>query len=153
MNNVLIKFLQELFQRLATKSPKFFKVWQIILVIVTGLTGLPEILKWLNITLPPDLSILANKTVAIASAAALFMAALTSKEKPVGVTSGGDVIKKTDEGKLPFTHDQEKRSAARHDLKEVEVKPKNESIRQNSKQDGPKKAPVKRKITVKKPNK
>lgn len=120
-NPMVIKFIQEFFQRLFTKSPKFFRVWQLLLSIATIVTGLPELLQYLHITLPPSLAILENQTVSIATSAALLMTLLTTQSKPVGVTTTGEVIKKTNETKLPFTATAEQKSAEKKNVPDVQV--------------------------------
>lgn len=73
----VLAFLQEIVARLKAKSPAFFKVINWIAAITTVLTGLPGLLIQLGITLTPALTILENKTVAIASMAALLISKLT----------------------------------------------------------------------------
>lgn len=114
-NNQLINFLQELIQRFATKSPKFFRVWQLLLSVLTAVTGLPEALQALHITLPGSLSILQNSTVAWASSAALVMSMLTTQSKPTAVKEDGTLLKETDAAKLPFTAANEVKTAAKKD--------------------------------------
>ena len=101
--NPLLAFLQEFFQRLSTKSPKFFRVIQLITAITTIITGLPEFLKMFNIALPQALSALENKTIAIATMTAFLISKLTTQSTPVAQTESGQVLKTTNEEKLPFT--------------------------------------------------
>lgn len=119
---MLLAFLKELFQRFATKSPKFFKVWQWVFGTLTAVTGIPELLNSFNITLPSALSIFENKAVAFASAGAFFMSLLTTQSKPIGVTEVGDIVKKTNEDKLPFTAQSEIKTAEKLGVTEIPVK-------------------------------
>lgn len=74
----LLDFLKEMIHRFGMKSPKFFRVWQIIFLAATLLTGLPELLTELGVKELPDWAqALSTKTVAIASAVAFVMAKLT----------------------------------------------------------------------------
>jgi hypothetical protein len=109
--NPMITFLQELFLRLSTKSPKFFKVIQLVSAIAAAVTGLPGLFQELNITLPAWAVILQNKSVAWASATSLFISLLTAQSKPVSKTEDGVILKKTDETKLPFTANSEQKAA------------------------------------------
>jgi hypothetical protein len=113
-NNVLVAFLQELLQRFATKSPKFFRIWQLVLSIVTAVTGLPETLQMLGITLPPSLCFFENKIVAACTAGAFFMSLLTTQSKPVAIMENGELLKKTNEKQLPFTAEMEHRAAVKN---------------------------------------
>lgn len=82
MNNTpdVWAFLKELVQRLGQKMPAFFTVLAWISGIVTFITGLPEILTQLGITLPEAMQVIANKTIAIASSVGLFISLLTVKD-------------------------------------------------------------------------
>lgn len=106
--NMLIAFLQELLQRFFTKSPKFFRIWQMITAIAAAITGIPETLAYFNITLPPALSIFENKFIAAVSTGMFIMSAMTSQSKIAG-TRNGEPVKQTDACALPFTAAQEKK--------------------------------------------
>jgi hypothetical protein len=101
--NALILFLQEIFSRLKTKSPTFFKVWQTIAGIVTAVTGLPGFLAMFNIVLPPALTILENKIVGAAAAGVLFMSLMPTQAPAAAISTDGCLLKTTDDKKLPFT--------------------------------------------------
>lgn len=110
---MLLAFLQELFKRFATKSPTFFRIWQIVFAVVSAATGIPELLQWFGVDLPPQLDFLANKVIATASTVGYLMAALTTQSTTVGVTHEGEVVKKTNEVRLPFTAATEAKAAAK----------------------------------------
>lgn len=122
----ILTFLQENLQRLFTKSPMFFKIWTLIAGVFVLITGIPELLN----ALPFDLHIPdvwnERTTIAVkwASRAAAAMALLTTKGIPVGITPGGNVLKVTNETKLPFTAALEKKSAEKNIISEMEVKVK-----------------------------
>lgn len=102
-NNLLMQFLQEIFLRFKAKSPTFFVWWQRIAMIVGAVTGLPEFLAQFNIVLPPSLTILENKTIAICSMVALFMSLMPAQSTTVAISEEGELLKKTDHEKMPFT--------------------------------------------------
>lgn len=102
-NNLFVAFLKELFQRFSTKSPKFFRIFQLLSGVCTALTGLPEFLQMMGINLPPELTVLQNKAVAYASMGVLFTSLMTTQSKPMGTKEDGSILKQTDENKLPFT--------------------------------------------------
>lgn len=101
--NLLISFLQELLQRFFTKSPKFFRIWQLITAIATAITGLPEALVYFGVTLPPSIAFFENKIIAAISTGMFIMSALTTQSKAVGSTFNSQPTKVTDSVKLPFT--------------------------------------------------
>lgn len=109
--NMTIAFLQELLQRLFTKSPLFFRIWQWISGLTAIVTGLPATLAWFGITLPPSMLMLQNKAVTYAALGALLMSKLTTQSKAAGVLPGGDLVKKTDTAALPFTAANEQKKA------------------------------------------
>lgn len=123
-NANVLTFLQELVKRFSTKSPLFFKVWIFISTTLVLITGIPEFLTVANIHIPDLWNEHVTRAVAWASRAALFMSLLTTQSKSVGVTSDtGTVIKATNEKLLPFTAAVEQKSAEKHSVDEVEVKP------------------------------
>lgn len=115
-NNLFIQFIIELFQRVATKSPKFFQIWQWISGLLAAITGLPEVIKYVSakagIDLPAVFTTFENKYIGLVSTGAFIMAFLTTASKPAVVTTTG-VLKQTDEKVLPFTATQELKSAVK----------------------------------------
>lgn len=109
-NNQFLNFVAELIKRFATKSPKFFKVLQIILGAVTAVTGLPELLTWLSIPLPAWMTYLSNSGVAWATLSAFLMALLPADTPVVAQTQDGTQLKATNEAKLPFTAKAEEKA-------------------------------------------
>ena len=112
---LLLKFFQETLNRLFTKSPKFYKIWQLISSALLLISGVPYLLVQLGIVLPEPFATLASKAVTFAAAAALFMSMLSTQSKTVAVTNEGDLLKKTDEIKLPFTAQSEIKQANKED--------------------------------------
>jgi hypothetical protein len=74
-------FLLELVARLFSQNPTFFRVIQILSAITVIITGLPDFLSSIGVSLPENLLILENKTIAIASIVAMIIAQLPKKDK------------------------------------------------------------------------
>lgn len=100
-----IKFFAELVSRLFSKTPAFFKVIQVISTIVVVVTGLPGLLESIGITLPPALTALESKVVAIAGVVSLFISSLPVTT-PVA-TSGQATASSA---ALPFTATKENKA-------------------------------------------
>lgn len=118
-NNQVLNFLQENLQRIFIKSPLFFRIWQIVSGAAVLITGLPDFLNQFDIVLPEAWQALASKGIAWASSGMFFMTLLTTQSKPVAITETGEVLKKTDESKLPFTAKNEGKVADKIPLTEV----------------------------------
>jgi hypothetical protein len=103
MNNLFLSWLQENIQRFFTSSPLFFKWWQRISYALILITAVPEFLQMFDVELPPPFNTYLSKAVMFCSIGILWMARLASQSVPVAVTNTGEVLKKTDETKLPFT--------------------------------------------------
>lgn len=102
--NPLVTFLGEIFSRIFSKSPLFFKVWTWASSLVVAVSGLPALLTYLNVTLPPALTIFENKTLGIAASVALFMSLMPVQSPVISVNKAtGVTTKATDESSLPFT--------------------------------------------------
>lgn len=108
--NPLIQWIAEMFQRLISKSPTFFKVWKIIAGIPFLIIALPNALQVLNIHLPQVFSTHIQDIVGWASTAMLFMSFLPTQSTATGVDKDGNILKKTNEDKLPFTVAQEQKA-------------------------------------------
>jgi hypothetical protein len=76
---VIGDFLLQIIKRLTLESPKFFKVFQIIGIVASLITGIPEFLELIGVHLPQSIAFFANKTIAIAGSVVVFMATLTVK--------------------------------------------------------------------------
>lgn len=94
-NGSFLDFFKELFQRLFTKSPTFFKIFSWISALAAALTGIPDFLKTFSIILPAPWDVLSNKVIAIASLAVFIMSNLTVKDATQIATAPDD--------KLPLT--------------------------------------------------
>lgn len=121
MNSQLLNWIKELMSRLSSETPKFFKVLQVIAGVITLVAGLPEIMHQNNLEFPALWSPYANKIISLCGGLTLLIAQLSTKSTLVGVQASGDVLKKTDEKKLPFTAKQEQKSADKHGLDEVKI--------------------------------
>ena len=113
-NNVFFAFFVETLQRLRTRSPLFFQVWQWIGLAGTLIVGLPTYLTLAGVDIPDAADVLINKVIAFISPVIAFMAALTTDRKPPleGATtkSGKRQTKqiKNEAKLLPFTVKKEK---------------------------------------------
>lgn len=116
-SNPLIAWLKESILRLSTKSPKFFKIWQLISGALVIITGLPDALHLMNIQIPDVWDESVTKAVAWASRGIFLMSMMTTQSTPVAIDQNGTPIKKTNEAKLPFTAIQEKKEIAKEDAK------------------------------------
>jgi hypothetical protein len=92
----IMDFLVELFNRLRTKSPKFFQIIQIIALTATLVTGIPDFLSMFGITLPPEAAVLANKAVAIASMVVWFISKLTVDDSQLTIAQKAKKLPLTD---------------------------------------------------------
>jgi hypothetical protein len=117
----IIAFIQEILQRLKTRSPKFFKVWNFINSAVLLISGVPTLLNMLDIQsvetiLPSTSAKVVLKIIAFASAWGLFMNKLTVKSNHEVIEDEGALIQKpcTD---LPFTAKKEPAKLLEPDLK------------------------------------
>ena len=118
--NPLIAWLQENFLRLTAKSPKFFKVWKIILGIPVLIIALPNALQVLNINLPQVFNDRIQDIVGWATTAAFLMAFLPTQSKVVAIDQNGNPIKKTNTEKLPFTALQEEKIVEKQEASDIE---------------------------------
>jgi hypothetical protein len=70
-------FLKELIQRFFAKSPKFFKIIQVVSMASFVVTGLPALIAETGIILPENIIALQNKVVAVASIVSFIISKLT----------------------------------------------------------------------------
>lgn len=141
MNPNILSFLSEFVQRLRTKSPAFFRILQLIVGCLTGLSYLPTILcNWFGVDLAPHFVTMCNDIAKYSTGllAGLFLPAETA---PVAIMNDGDLLKKTDEKRLPFTaqcEDKIDREKLKHVPKVAEVidiKADEASFQDNGKHD------------------
>lgn len=131
--NPFLAWLQESLQRLFKKSPKFFRIWQMVLGFTVVVTGLPALLTGWGIELPEALTILQNKVIAYISTGAFIMTQLSTQSTVVGVTPQGDILKKTDQKALPFTAQQEEKTAITDATETVVLESNNPVTERNKK--------------------
>jgi len=125
-NANVLSWLQENLQRLFVKSPLFFKIWALISGSLILITGVPDFINMLHINgfeIPNLWDAAITKAVGWASRGVFLMSILTSQSKPAAITDQGEVIKSTDTKKLPFTSAIEQKSAVKHGVDVVEIKP------------------------------
>jgi hypothetical protein len=109
--NQMLSYLVELISRLRTKKPKFFVYLQYVTAAASAVTGLPALLVQWGVTLPPATLILENKFVAACSVGVFIASQLTSSSPTETVTADGAVLKQTNAKELPFTAQNEIKSA------------------------------------------
>jgi hypothetical protein len=78
-----MNFLTETIKRFLSKNPSYFKVINIILGITIVLTGLPDMLAELQITLPVWASVFASKTIAVAAIVGRMLTQLTTTDRSI----------------------------------------------------------------------
>ena len=100
--NMLIAFFQEVFQRFKTKSPKFFRIWQLITGLGAAITGIPATLQQFGVVIPPPYDVTANKVIAAVSTGMFIMSALTTQSTIVAGKDGEPPLKQTQDN-LKFT--------------------------------------------------
>jgi hypothetical protein len=70
-------FLKELIQRFFAKSPKFFKIIQVLSMLAFVVTGLPDLIAETGIVLPDYIVSIQNKVIAVASIVSFIISKLT----------------------------------------------------------------------------
>lgn len=114
MNSPALNFFIELWNRLKSKSPKFFMVLQIFSASLTFLGFVPYALEnWFNVEMAHNFVRMCKD---ISSHAITFFVAvsLPTSNPPVAKTESGAILKTTDEARMPFT--------AANELKQETVK-------------------------------
>ena len=103
INSQLLNFFREAITRIQTKSPKFFFVLQLFGASLTLAGYIPSMLqRWFNVEVPGHLITLCEDIAKYATGffgASLFAA----QAKPVAQTEEGEMLKKVDAEKFPFT--------------------------------------------------
>jgi hypothetical protein len=112
--NPFVAWFQELMQRFATKSPKFFRILQYVSGGITAIAGLPALLAAYHIPLPDAFTFLQNKYAGLISLGFFLASLLPTQNKIIGVDEKGKPLTTTNEKDLPFT--------AQHEEKKVEEK-------------------------------
>lgn len=138
MNPTILTFFKEFFQRLFIKSPVFFRVFQVVTATLTFAGYFPSMLqRWFNVEVPGHVITMCED---VAKYATGFFAAsaLTAQTKPVAIMDDGDVLKKTDDKKLPFTKKCEDKSA-KEELAKVQKVPEVVDIKEGEESFAPEK--------------
>ncbi len=71
----------ELFKRIASDNPKFFKWVQALSAIVAVVAFIPDLLAFLEIAAPSWLDVLHDKTVKVGALISIFIAQLPNADK------------------------------------------------------------------------
>lgn len=122
--NPFVAYIVELINRFATKSPRFFRILQMITGFVTAVTGIPALFAQFNIPLPEFLTVLQNKYAGFLALGMFIVSLLSTQSKIVATTETGVAIKKTNEKALPFTAQAEEKKAAKEGAPVATVIPK-----------------------------
>jgi len=70
----------ELFKRIASDNPKFFKLIQVISAVVAVVAFIPDLLAFLEIAAPSWLDVLHDKTVKVGALISIFIAQLPNAD-------------------------------------------------------------------------
>lgn len=105
----ILNWIQETLNRLFIKQPKYFKYWSWLSGAVVVVCGIPYVLVQFNIHLPEPFATLSNKAATAAATVAFVMSMLAVKAPTVGQTEEGSEIKVTNDKKMPFTANAEKK--------------------------------------------
>jgi len=98
-----MKFFSELFQRIGTRSPVFFRIIQVFTASLTFAGYIPSMLQqWFAVAVPGNYITLCEDIAKIAMGVC-GGSFLTVDPKPVAIMHDGDILKKTDENRMPFT--------------------------------------------------
>lgn len=135
-SNPFFNWIEETLNRLFIKQPKYFKYWTWLSMILMVVSGIPYLLQqvhniWPSFKLPDAIVLLSNKFVSGASLAMLWMSKLVVKSPIVGKTDEGHAIHVTNEEKMPFTTNSEKKDIEKQkppvqEMPEVPEAPKEE---------------------------
>jgi hypothetical protein len=104
-------FINELINRIRTRSPKFFLVCQIIGLCMIGMGYVPAMLeRWTTVVVSQQFINFCEDVSlgAIGFTSGMFLAGDTRNK---GLTYSGDIVQKMDAEKFPFTAEVERKKA------------------------------------------
>lgn len=111
-NQQFVNFFRELLNRVATKSPKFFKVLQLFGASLTFAGYIPSMLQqWFNVTVP-GYTITMCEDIGKYAAGFFACSLLAVKTPTVGQTVEGSPVQVTNEKAMPFTAKSEAKEVA-----------------------------------------
>lgn len=111
MSTQFTDFLKELIQRFSGSTPKFFRVLTVVGAIATFIGFVPDLLGFLNITLPLTWLPWTERILKISGITIAVVAKLSVQSKVVAKTPEGALLKERDTDKLPFTAKEEIKQA------------------------------------------
>lgn len=115
MNKQIANFFIEALNRVRTKSPKFFYILQIIGGALTMAGKIPVMIhKYTDIMMSPGFVEFCND-LGNTALGVMLGAFFSAETKPTAITESGDVLKKLDENKYPFTAKVEQQKAEKAD--------------------------------------
>jgi hypothetical protein len=99
----------EFFKRFGTPQPKFFKVLMFVGAFATFIAFAPDLLQFLDFSLPVDWQPWIERILKIAGITTMIVSKLTTQSKIV--ETDGAILKATNEKALPFTAEAERTEA------------------------------------------
>jgi len=124
MNGQLLNFFKEAWNRIGSKSPKFFFVMKIIGASLALAGKLPWALDRYTNVEPSQQFINLCSDVGTFFMGVFATSFLPSQSRAIAVTEEGDVMKKTDTEQLPFTATSEAKVSDKQDLPTIDNIPK-----------------------------
>lgn len=116
-----LSFIIETINRITAKSPKYFRIWQLIMACLALAGYSPSILSLFHIHTSAEF-VGTTKTIGTYFMGFFSASLLTTQSKAIAMTESGEILKKTDENKLPFTAKVEEKAAEKTDLKPCDIK-------------------------------
>jgi hypothetical protein len=120
MNGQLLNFFKEAWNRLSSKSPKFFFIMKVIGASLALAGKIPWALERYTNVNPSDQFVNLCSDIGTFFAGVFATSFLPSSSHAVALTPEGHVIKKTDAEKLPFTTVSEAKKAEKESVPVVE---------------------------------
>jgi hypothetical protein len=119
--NAALAFLIETIQRLKTKSPKFFKYWNIFNGAIAIIADVPTILSMFDVQLPAaPWTHIVTKIIGAAATWGWIMTKLTTERSTV---TNNDEVVEAKAVKLPFTEKAEAKKLDAQDVVRVVTDP------------------------------
>lgn len=122
--NQAVNFLREAWNRIGSKSPKFFYVTKIIGATLALAGKLPWALERYTSLEPSQEFVNLCSDVGTFFMGVFFTSFLPSQSTPVAVTQDGEAVQKTDTSKMPFTAKVEEKKMENMDIPTIDNLPK-----------------------------
>lgn len=123
-NSQFINFFVELILRFFGKTPQFFRIVQVAMLVTALIGFIPEINAMLGIEIPIKFEKTFNLVLKVAGVLGVIFAQIVNQPQLIAKTqTDGTVLKVTNPEKLPFTAKSEGKVADKLHLPTVEVIP------------------------------